>query len=160
MFLCVFKNSGRILQYGLSHVFTHQTYEQVQLSKVFYIVWQKIGRYPFLFLIYLSSTFCCLLFQTFWLIYVLSYIPRRTNFGYLYRNPDIFNSFLCFLLIGALSLQIISQLSLSSEVYKLNFIIIFKQTKVFCLGIVWMFMSQFNFSYCDLSIGCSQSIKI
>jgi len=55
--------------------------------------------------------------QTFWLIYILSYIPRRTNLGYLYRNPDMFNTFLCFLLISALSLQTISQSSLSPEVY-------------------------------------------
>ncbi|CAF1589707.1 unnamed protein product [Rotaria sp. Silwood1] len=54
--------------------------------------------------------------QTFWLIYVLSFIPRRTNFGYLYRNPNIFNSCLCFLFIIALLFQIASQLSLSSEV--------------------------------------------
>ncbi|CAF1209633.1 unnamed protein product [Rotaria sordida] len=54
--------------------------------------------------------------QTFWLIYVLSFILRRTNFGYLYRNPDIFNSCLCFLFIIALSFQIVSQFSLSSEI--------------------------------------------
>ncbi|UJR09786.1 hypothetical protein I4U23_014013 [Adineta vaga] len=54
--------------------------------------------------------------QTFWLIYILSYISRRTTFGYLYRNPNIFNSFLCFLFISALSLQTISQSSSSSEI--------------------------------------------
>ncbi|CAF2758341.1 unnamed protein product [Rotaria sp. Silwood2] len=54
--------------------------------------------------------------QTFWLLYVLSFIPRHTNFGCLYRNPNIFNSCLCILFIIALSFQIASQLALSSEV--------------------------------------------
>ncbi|CAF1168589.1 unnamed protein product [Adineta steineri] len=54
--------------------------------------------------------------QAFWLIYVLSYIPRRTHIGFLYRNPNIFNSFLCFLLISALSFQTLSQSSLSAEI--------------------------------------------
>ncbi|CAF0937992.1 unnamed protein product [Adineta ricciae] len=53
--------------------------------------------------------------QTFWLIYILSYISRRTHFGYLYRNPNIFNSLLCFLFIGALALQTISHSAPSSE---------------------------------------------
>ncbi|CAF2385991.1 unnamed protein product [Rotaria sp. Silwood2] len=54
--------------------------------------------------------------QTLWLVYILSYIPRRTHFGYVYRQPDIFNSFLCFLLISALSFQIISQTPIPSEI--------------------------------------------
>ncbi|CAF3396202.1 unnamed protein product [Rotaria sp. Silwood1] len=54
--------------------------------------------------------------QTLWLVYILSYIPRRTHVGYAYRHPDIFNSFLCFLLISALSFQIISQTPISSEI--------------------------------------------
>ncbi|CAF0928688.1 unnamed protein product [Rotaria sordida] len=54
--------------------------------------------------------------QTLWLVYILSYIPRRTHLGYVYRNPDIFNSFLCFLLISALSFQIISQMPIPSEI--------------------------------------------
>ncbi|CAF1994104.1 unnamed protein product [Rotaria magnacalcarata] len=54
--------------------------------------------------------------QAFWLIYVLSFIPRRCHFGYLYRNLNIFNSLFCFFLIGSLLLQIVSQLSLSSDI--------------------------------------------
>ncbi|CAF3255305.1 unnamed protein product [Rotaria socialis] len=54
--------------------------------------------------------------QTLWLIYILSFIPRRCHFGYLYRNLNIFNSLFCFFLIVSLLLQIVSQLSLSSDI--------------------------------------------
>ncbi|CAF1083039.1 unnamed protein product [Adineta ricciae] len=54
--------------------------------------------------------------QTLWLIYILSFIVRRTSLGYLYRNPSIFNIKLCCLLISALGLQGISQMSAPPEV--------------------------------------------
>ncbi|CAF1007993.1 unnamed protein product [Adineta steineri] len=54
--------------------------------------------------------------QTLWLVYILSYIVRRTHLGYLYRNPNVFSTCTCLLLISALSFQIISQATLSTEV--------------------------------------------
>ena len=54
--------------------------------------------------------------QTIWLIYILSFIPRRTHLGYLYRNPDMFNVPFCSLLITVMSLQIISQTPVPAEV--------------------------------------------
>ena len=54
--------------------------------------------------------------QAFWLIYVLSFIPRRTQFGYVYRLPDVVNVRCCLMLIGALLCQWSSQLAQTSEV--------------------------------------------
>ncbi|CAF0783192.1 unnamed protein product [Adineta ricciae] len=53
--------------------------------------------------------------QTLWLIYILSFIARRTSLGYLYRNPNIFNISFCCLLISALGLQGVSQMSAPPE---------------------------------------------
>ncbi|CAF2124134.1 unnamed protein product [Rotaria magnacalcarata] len=63
------------------------------------------------FLIRLAETF-----QTLWLIYILSYIPRRSHVGYVYRHPDIFNSFLCLLLLIALGFQAASQTPLNYQI--------------------------------------------
>jgi len=54
--------------------------------------------------------------QVLWLIYVSTWIFRRTHLGYLYRNPDLFNSWLCFLLISALSFQTLKQFPLPAEI--------------------------------------------
>ncbi|CAF3333981.1 unnamed protein product [Rotaria socialis] len=63
------------------------------------------------FLICLAETF-----QTLWLIYILSYIPRRSHVGYVYRHPDIFNSLLCLLLLLALGFQAVSQARLNYHI--------------------------------------------
>lgn len=60
-------------------------------------------------------------------IYMLTFIPRSTHLGYLYRNPNIFNRKFCSLLICALAFQILSQTPLPPEVYKT------KSTFKFCL---------------------------
>ncbi|UJR36315.1 hypothetical protein I4U23_029043 [Adineta vaga] len=55
------------------------------------------------------------IFQTLWLIYILSFLVKRTSLGYLYRNPNIFDTKLCCLLISALFFQGINQISLPPE---------------------------------------------
>lgn len=73
----------------------------------------EISQVSFIFSNLLSFTHSS---QTIWLIYILSFIPRRTHLGYLYRNPDLFNVLFCLLLISTVSLQIISQTPVPSEV--------------------------------------------
>lgn len=55
-------------------------------------------------------------FEAFWLIYLLSFIPRRTQLGYVYRIPDVFNVRFCFMLIISLICQWSSQVAQRSEV--------------------------------------------
>lgn len=92
-------------------------------------------------------------FQAAGLVYVLSFIFKRSPVNYLYRHPSMFDRSLCLLLVSAISLRTVSQVRTSPEVCARSMRSF--QADRACLDLGCMFVLQLHSSNRCLSYGGS-----